>query len=72
MIICVLDIDICPSSIAAYFSSSGFTCTAGVHRIKRPKLHHMLVPEIKPDVSVTESSCIQEFYEWLGFVACDW
>lgn len=64
------DIEICPSSIAAYFSSSGLMCTVGVHRMKWPKSRHMLVPHIDKDASDTESCCMQEFHEWLGFVAC--
>jgi len=72
-VLCIVsDIEICPSSIAAYFSSSGFTCTAGIHRMKRPKLRHIPVPQINRDASDTESCGMQEFYEWLGFVACGW
>jgi len=72
VLIVVSDIEICPSSIASYFSSGGFTCTVGVHRMKRPKLRHMLVPKIDKDASEAESCCTREFYEWLGFVACGW
>jgi len=32
----------------------------------------MLVPQIDKDASDAESCCTQEFYEWLGFVACGW
>jgi len=68
----VSDIDVCPSSIGTYFISSGFACTTGVHKMKPPKLHHILVPVIKSDVSDSEFCIVQDFYEWLGFLACSW
>lgn len=68
----VSDIDICPSSIGAYFSSGGYSCVAGVQKMKRPKLHHIAVPQINFSASDTEFCCTQEFYEWLGFVAAGW
>lgn len=66
------DTDICASSIGSYFSRTGYTCTAGVYRIRPPMLCTTSVPHIQHDVSNTESRLIQNIYEWLGFVACRW
>jgi len=66
------DDKICPSSIGAYFTRCGFTSTEVKQRrkCKRKQLKIPIVNSTSPDES--EDCCgYEDFYEWLGMVACD-
>jgi ribonuclease P/MRP protein subunit RPP40 len=59
-----IDEKICPSSIAAYFSSGGYKVSLCQPRFSKQILYNVKVPEYFPDGGDDNSAL--ELTEWLG------
>ena len=67
-----IDETISPTSIGAYFENNGYECTPCKHteRTRKMMASHPVIHSEQTQ-GYTDSCDYNEFYEWLGAVACD-
>ena len=71
--VCVTDEEISPTSVSKFFETKGFQVSPAPLSVRTQWLYNVSTPVLDTSsTQETEESCgREEFWEWLGAVACD-